>query len=100
MYLLSHPFRLEANGAVATVLDGSEEAAAEGIAVLILTRKGERPLVPEFGVTDPVYDRLSLAEVNVGLTDYGPPARVTEFTTSNPDDRTERVEIAFALLEE
>lgn len=100
MDLLSHPFRLEANGAVATVEDGTEEAYAEGLAVLLLTRKGERDLVPDFGVTDPVHDELSLAEVNVGLADFGPPIEVTDVTIAHPDDRTERVTLAFQIAEE
>lgn len=95
MDLLSHPFRLEANGNVATVLDGSDEAHAEAVAVLILTRKGERDLVPEFGVTDPVYDEVSLAELNVGLADFGPAVTVTGARITYPSDRTERVELVF-----
>lgn len=100
MDLLSHPFRLEPNGSVATVEDGTEEAAAEGIAVLILTRKGERDLVPDFGLTDPTFDELSLAELNVSLADFGPAAVVTDVVITNPNDRLERIELAFDLDEE
>ena len=92
MDLLSHPFRLEANGSVATVEDGTEEAAAEGIAILVLTRRGERELVPGFGMTDPTFDVLSLAE-------YGPPVTVTDVAITYPTDRLERVELAFELEE-
>lgn len=99
MELLSHPFRLEANGAVATVEDDTEEAYAEGIAVLALTRKGERDLVPDFGLTDPAFDELSLAELNVGLADFGPPVEVTDVTIAYPSDTTERVVIAFEAQE-
>ena len=99
MDLISHPFRLEANGAVATVEDGTEEAAAEGIAVLVLTRRGERDLVPGFGMTDPTFDELSVAELNVGLAEYGPDVIVTDVAITYPDDRTERVELAFNLEE-
>ena len=99
MDLLSHPFRLEANGAVATVEDGTDEANAEGIAILCLTRKGERDLVPDYGVTDPVFNELNLAEVNVGLTDFGPDVVVTNVTVTYPNDRTERVELAFESQE-
>lgn len=99
MDLISHPFRLEANGDVATVVDGTEEAAAEGIAILCLTRQGERDLVPEYGVTDPVFDELNLAEVNVGLTDFGPNVTVTGVVVTYPNDRTERVELAFETQE-
>lgn len=100
MDLISHPFRLEANGAVATVEDGTEEAAAEGIAILVLTRRGERDLVPGFGMTDPTFNELSIAELNVGLTEYGPDVTVTDVTITYPTDRTERVELAFTLNEE
>lgn len=100
MDLLSHPFRLEPNGSVATVEDGTEEAAAEGIAVFILTRKGERDLVPDFGLTDPTFDELSLAELNVGLADFGPEVTVTDVAITYPNDRIERIELAFDLDEE
>lgn len=99
MDLISHPFRLEANGAVATVEDGTEEAAAEGIAVLVLTRRGERDLVPGFGMIDPTFDELSVAELNVGLAEYGPDVIVTDVAITYPTDRTERVELAFNLEE-
>lgn len=100
MDLISHPFRLEANGSIATVEDGTEEAAAEGIAILVLTRLGERALVPGFGMSDPTFDELSLAELNVGLADYGPDVTVTDVVKSHPNDRTERIELTFTLDEE
>lgn len=100
MDLLSHPFRLEPNGHVAKVEDDTEEAYAEGIAILALTRKGERPLVPGFGLTDPTFDGLSLSELNIALADYGPPVEVTDVAITYPNDRTERVELAFAVDDE
>lgn len=95
MELISHPFRLERNGSIATVTDGSDEANAEGIAILALTRRGERDLVPEFGIADPTFDAVTLADLNAGLTDYGPAVEVTDVTTTYPTDRTQRVELAF-----
>ena len=82
MRLLSHPFRL-AGGTVATIDQDSDEATAEGIAVLVLTRKGERTLVPEFGVSDPTFRTLSEAEVNVGIADFGPASEVTGLTITD-----------------
>lgn len=95
MDVISHPFRLAANGTVATVLDGDTDANAEAVAILAMTRKGERPLVPSFGTSDPVYDEVDLAELNVGLLDFGPAVRITDLTVTYPSDRTERVELAF-----
>lgn len=100
MQLLSHPFRLEASGAVATVEDGTEEAAAEGIAILALTRLGERDLVPGFGISDPAFDTMSIDELNVGLSEYGPAVTVTDVTITHPTDTLERVELAFTLDED
>lgn len=95
MELLSHPFRLQRNGSVATVTDGTDEANAEGIAILAMTRKGERDLVPDFGLADPTFDGVTLADLNVGLIDYGPAVEVTDLTFTYPNDWTQRVELAF-----
>jgi len=101
MRLLSHPFRLTPGGDVATVEDGTEDAAAEALAVLVLTRKGERELVPDFGVTDPTAQGLNLAELAVGLIDYGPSGvTVEEVTVTYPTDTLERVELTIRLPEE
>lgn len=95
MNLLSHPFRLEPNGSVATVEDGTDEAHAEGLAILALTRRGERTLVPEFGIPDPLFDEVTMADLNVGLLDYGPPIEVTDLTTTEVTDTLERITITF-----
>lgn len=101
MRLLSYPFRLTNAGDVATVEDGTEDAAAEALAVLILTRKGERSLVPDFGVTDPAFRNLNLAEVAVGLTDYGPDGVTLEdVSVTYPSDTLERVELTINLPQE
>lgn len=100
MDLISHPFRLEANGAVATVEDDTDDAYAEGIAVLALTRKGERELAPGFGITDPTFTDLGLAELNVGLADFGPPVEVSVVEVTYPNDTTERVTLAFTATDE
>ena len=95
MELLSHPFRLAPNGSVATVTDGTDAADAEGLAILALTLKGERIMVPTFGVTDPVADSLSVAELNVGLQDFGPNVTVSGVHVTHPSDSTQRVELSF-----
>lgn len=101
MRLLSHPFRLTQAGDVATVEDGTEDAAAEALAVLVLTRKGERELVPDFGISDPIAQGLNLAEVAVGVLDYGPAGvTVEDVTVTYPTDTLERVELTISLPEE
>ena len=93
--LLAHPFTIGANRSAVTVLDGSDEANTQGIAVLALTRKGERVLVPTFGVTDPVFDELDVAELNVGLATFGPDVTVTAITVTPTSDRAARVELTY-----
>jgi hypothetical protein len=87
MRLLSHPFRLTPAGDVATVEDGTEDAAAEALAVLVLTRKGVR--------------ELNVAELAVGLIDYGPPGvTIDNVAVTYPSDTLERVELTIRLPEE
>ena len=82
--LISHPFRLATEGRVATVLDGSEQAQVEAIAVLALTRRGERRLVPDFGIADPAFGRLSVAELNTALLVFGPPGLSVDSLVATP----------------
>lgn len=93
--ILSHPFRLELNGQVAAVEQDTATADAEQIAVLALTRLGERPLVPAFGVTDPAYRGLDPAELRGGIAVFGPPVTVTGITTRPISELEELVEVTF-----
>ena len=96
MDVLSHPFRLDPTGSAATVLDGSTDANVEAIAVLAMTRKGERVLVPGFGITDPAYAEVDVAELNTGLATYGPEdVTVVDVTIDYPNDTTAAVRIEF-----
>ena len=101
MTILSHPFRLTLTGAAATVQDGSTPAPAEGVAVLALTRPGERPMCPTVGVTDPAFSGYDAAELGDALTLFGPPGVSVESIHSTPvDDRTAAVTITFTEQQE
>ncbi len=95
MRLLSHPFRLTTDGAVATVEDGSPEADDEAVAILISTRHGERPLVPAFGVPDPVFGDLTAADIAAGLAAFGPPLAVVDVTARHVTDTAETVTVTY-----
>lgn len=84
--ILAYPFRLAA-GRVATVEQTSDEANAQQLAVTVLTRRGERPLVPDFGVVDPTFDDLSPAELQMQVELFGPPVELVN-VFSEPDLRT------------
>lgn len=93
--ILSHPFRLAANGAAATVDQDSAECNAEQIAVLVLTRPGERPLAPGFGVADPTFSALSPTELAAGVAEYGPPVVLRDVEARPVDDHTLALTITF-----
>jgi hypothetical protein len=93
--ILSHPFRIGGNAAAAVVDQDSDQARAEQLAVLCLTRVGERPLAPGFGITDPTFDQLDPAEVVAGLAEHGPDVTVIDVHVDFEDDSTQLVRIDF-----
>lgn len=97
--VLAHPFRLA--GSVAAVVDDTTDAGlAQELGVLVSTRRGERPMSPAWGVTDPAFDRLDLAEVNAALQLYGPDSvEVTELVVTD-DGTTQRAQLRFTRDDE
>lgn len=78
MNRLSWPLRLQPNGRPATLEVGTEQDYAEQLAALVLTRRGERPRVPSFGITDPVMAGVEPTEILAGVAAFGPPVRVRD----------------------
>lgn len=93
--LISHPFRLNPNGTVVTLEDSTDEFLAEQIAVLVLTKPGERQLVPSFGVNDPAFDRLDISALQAGLSVFGPDVLLTEVRSEYISDHEADVYVAF-----
>lgn len=93
--VLSFPFRLGSNGAVATVEQDSDAAAAEQIAVLLLTRIGERPLSPDFGVTDMVGQGLDPSELAAAISAYGPEVTLQDVSITEVGDGVQQVTVTF-----
>lgn len=50
--MISHPMRLDSTGAVVTMDDDSDRAAAELAGHVLSTRTGERPLAPGYGLLE------------------------------------------------
>lgn len=98
MELLAHPFRVGDDGSAVTVTDGSPDHWAQVVAVTVLTRKGERPLVPLFGVADPAFADLDVAEVNANLATFGPLELRAELTDAHPVNDTTQA-LTFALID-
>ena len=70
--LFSFPFRMTPAGAASKVTADSDQARGERIAMLVLTRKGERPLVPDMGITDPLFSGFEPSEVSAELARWAP----------------------------
>lgn len=92
---LSFPFRLLPNGQAATVEQGSEAGDRESIAQLVLTRPGERPLVPGLGITDPAFAGFEPTELTAAVALYGPHVEIADVLVEAADDVSQTVTIEF-----
>ncbi|MBT6198999.1 MAG: hypothetical protein HOI21_00500 [Bacteroidetes Order II. Incertae sedis bacterium] len=63
MEVLSIPLSLDSTGGFKHVDTTSDEYKAEQVQVFVLTHKGERPVYPTFGVTDPVFDNMATEDI-------------------------------------
>lgn len=94
--ILSHPFRLDTRGYIATVEQTSDAGVAEQLAILALTHTGERALVPGYGIPDPVFAGFD-TDVYVGaVAAWGPPATISKIDVRPIDDVTQQVAVSFA----
>jgi phage baseplate assembly protein W len=93
--ILSYPFRLGAGGTVAVVDQDSDAAQVEQLAVLVLTRTGERGAVPDFGLRDPAFRGVDVSELVGAVARWGPPVRLVDVTAepvaARPDVTAVRV---------
>lgn len=94
--VLSYPFRIGHGGKVATVEQGTPQANGELIEVLILTRIGERPLSPTFGITDPQFTGVEATEITAGIAAHGPDVTVNDITATQQDTQTVVVHLDYS----
>jgi hypothetical protein len=83
--VLAHPLRLLPNGSLGTVETDTDAHHAQELAVLVSTRRGERPLAPTFGITDPAFAGVDPAELAAQVAVFGPPVTITGVTTTYND---------------
>ena len=93
--LISFPFRIGVNGAVATKLDGTDDYYAEELAQLVGTRPGERLMVPTYGMPDPAFDEVSATVLMLQAGKFGPPVRIADVQTRIVNDGDMDVTITF-----
>lgn len=92
---LSWPLRLNPNGSYATVEQGSDDADREQLAQLILTRPGERPLIPGYGLTDPAFAGFDASELAAKALTYGPRVEFAAIDVVADTDDSQAVTIEF-----
>lgn len=83
------------NGSLATVEQSSPDADREAIAQLVLTRPGERPLVPGYGMTDPTFRGFEPTELAAGLAMFGPPVELADVDVAIAGEDAQAVTIEF-----
>lgn len=97
---MSFPFRLDPTGVVATVEQGSDMWIEELIALAMLTRPGERPQVPTFGVADPAFAAFQVGSLQRHLIDFGPPVSITSVIVAEQLEGRERVVVSWSRDED
>lgn len=70
--IIAFPFRFSPSGGLVTVPDGSDKEVEQIVAVTILSRIGERLLNPLFGIPDPVFAGIDVADIQTALNTFGP----------------------------
>lgn len=93
--ILQYPFRFALDGALATIEQATDDANSQQIAVLCLTRTGERRLRPGFGLTDPTFTGFNASELAAKLELYGPPVELEQVRVTSETSDTQRVAIEF-----
>lgn len=93
--LISHPFRLTPSGAVATVPQESDQYRAEQLAMIVLTRPGERPLVPDLGLADPVFVGFDGSTLQQQADAFGPSVTILAVRTEPVGETTQDVQVEF-----
>lgn len=90
---LSHPFRLDAAGQAATVIEGSPRHAAELAGHVLACIAGERPLAPDYGMPDPTGVGMNAASVAAIVGACEPELEVTGVTITDRNDGSQTVAV-------
>lgn len=95
MRLFSYPFRITPNGSIATVEQYSSQYTAEQIAMITLTEKGERQLIPNFGLVDPTFLGVNVGDLSLQVSLYGPDVSISNLSAYYEDDSILTVKVEF-----
>ena len=93
--LLSHPFRLAANGRVFTRDQSDDAYKAERLALLCTTEPGERVLVPGYGISDPAFAGFDENMLRTQVDLFGPYVVIESVSIKNRTDSLQDIEVIF-----
>jgi phage baseplate assembly protein W len=81
---LALPLALGENGSFNTVAQDTVEEVAQSVGVLLGTVKGERVMVPDYGVDDPTFSEPNTNEIAQIVAQWEPRAAVVVSLTTTP----------------
>ena len=86
--LMVFPMHLSPSGRIVIADDADDDYMAGELAMLLGTWPGERVLVPDYGVDDPVFDPTPMpaSEVAEKVEMFGPPVMIEDVTLENVSD--------------
>lgn len=93
--VLAWPFRFSA-GQAATVEQDSEADLSQQVALVLLTRRGERPLAPAFGLDDPTNRSVDAGEITAAVAAGVPGITVTDVQVRPESASTVKVDVNYA----
>lgn len=93
--ILAYPFRVLPGGVIDIVDQDSDLGNGQQLAVIIATRRGERPLVPAFGIEDPVFSQVNLGDIAAAVELYGPPVTIVNMHVGTINRGRVDVEVTF-----
>jgi phage baseplate assembly protein W len=77
--------------------DGDEDYIAERLALLILTKPGERVLVPAYGLRDPTFSEIDPALLSTQVEMFGPDVRIDGITTRPRSDTLSEITVDYSI---
>lgn len=95
MQVLSHPFRIGADGAAATVDDLADDFIDQTLSILVRTRLHERDMAWAWGIPSVAHTGLSSGDLQSVIDQYGPDGVTVTCTPTVIDDQTQRVEVTY-----
>ena len=94
--VFAHPFKLDADGAVATVEQWSANQAQQVGVAIVSTRIGERPLAPLFGITDPIIAGVEYDQIAAAVDLCEPDLELVDATIDGPTNSRQVVALTVA----